>query len=364
MMIISTAAIQLFVRKRFGFKIALISGFVIAILLVSLGCLLFANGLFITPIWVFAALLLLLAVDLCVLGVRGTYERNSIYNTFSKYVSSDVVKMLVDNNSYQIEGKEQDLSVMFVDIRRFTSISEIMKPNDIVDLLNRYFTFASNIVKKYNGTIDKFMGDGMLAFWNAPVPMENHQELALKAALDMQKEISVFNKDLKNIFDLELEIGISIHVAATFVGNIGSEHLVSYTIIGDSVNLTSRLETMCKVYGVGIVISEFIKNATKEDFYFRYLDDIKVYGKNEPIKIYMPMYRQDAEAMAEELSKYDNAVGMYRSMKFEDALKEFNALLAIRPNSTLYKLYISRVEHFIANPPNQDWDGTFAFDSK
>jgi adenylate cyclase len=239
-----------------------------------------------------------------------------------------------------------------------------MKPNDIVELLNRYFTFASNIVKKYNGTIDKFMGDGMLAFWNAPVPMENHQELALKAALDMQKEIAVFNKDLKNIFDLELEIGISIHVAATFVGNIGSEHLVNYTIIGDSVNLTSRLETMCKVYGVGIVISEYIKNATKEDIYFRYLDNIKVYGKNEPIKIYMPMYRQDAEAIAEELSKYDSAMDMYRSMKFEDALKEFNELLAMRPNSILYKLYISRVEYFIANPPNNDWDGTFAFDSK
>jgi adenylate cyclase len=273
---------------------------------------------------------------------------------------------LVRSGSYQIDDKEQDLSVMFVDIRRFTSISEIMNPNDIVNLLNKYFTFTSSIVKKYSGTIDKFMGDGMLAFWNAPVEIENHQQMALMAGLEMQKELSTFNKSIKNIFNLELEIGVAIHIAPTFVGNIGSEHLLNYTIIGDSVNLASRLESMCKVYGVGIVISETIKEGVKEDLgvYFRYLDAIKVYGKQQAIKIYTPMYKQDVDAMAEELNKYDNAMNLYLSKNFGDALKLFNELLTIKPNSILYKLYIERIEHYLNNPPEQDWDGSFAFTSK
>jgi len=363
-LILFAAVIQLFVSRRFTFKIYLTSAFGIAIVMTLSISLLFTKGLFLTPMWVFSVLLLMLAVELCILGIRSVYEKNSIYNTFSKYVSSDIVKILVRNNSHQIDGKEQNLSVMFVDIRRFTSISEVMKPNDIVDLLNNYFTFASGIVKKYSGTIDKFMGDGMLAFWNAPVEIENHQSLALNAALDMQKKLAGFNKDIKDLFNLEIEIGIAIHSAPTFVGNIGSQHLLSYTIIGDSVNLASRLESMCKIYGVGIVISETIKDAVSEDFYFRYIDKIKVYGKTQPIGIYMPMYKQDADAMAEELSKYEQAINLYLSMNFEDALKAFNELSAGRTNSVLYNLYISRIEHFIENPPEQDWDGCFTFLNK
>ena len=364
MLILATAAIQLFVSRRYGFKIYLLSAFAITALAVLSACLLFTKGLFLTPIWVIAALALMLAVELCIAGVRSAYERNSIYNTFSKYVSSDIVKILVRSNSYQIDGKELNLSVMFVDIRKFTSISEIMKPNDIVDLLNKYFTFASGIVKKYNGTIDKFMGDGMLAFWNAPVEIENHQNLALEAALEMQKKLTEFNNDIKDLFNLELEIGIALHIAPTFVGNIGSKHLLSYTIIGDSVNLTSRLESMCKIYGSGIVVSESIKDTVSGDFYFRYLDKIKVFGKTQPIGIYMPMYKQDADAMAEELSKYEQAISLYLSMNFENALKAFNELSAARADSVLYDLYISRTEHFIANPPPGDWDGCFTFLSK
>ncbi|MCL1833180.1 MAG: adenylate/guanylate cyclase domain-containing protein [Leptospirales bacterium] len=368
LLIILTASILLFVSKRYGLKIYLAGVFGIAAVMILAISLLFTKGLFLTPMWVFATLALMLAVELLIVGIRSASERNSIYNTFSKYVSSDIVKILVRNNSAQIAGKEQDLSVMFVDIRRFTSISETMQPNDIVDLLNRYFTFVSGIVKKYNGTIDKFMGDGMLAFWNAPVEIENHQELALRAALDMQKKLGEFNKDIKDLFHLELEIGIAIHIAPTFVGNIGSQHLLSYTIIGDSVNLASRLESMCKIYGVGIVISESIKESIKEemsaDLYFRYLDKITVYGKTQPIGIYMPMYKQDAAAMAGELDKYEEAMDLYLTMKFQDALKEFKELSAMRANSVLYNLYVSRIEHFIANPPEQDWDGCFTFLSK
>jgi adenylate cyclase len=363
-LIIFVAAIQLFVSRRYGIKIYLASTLGIAIVMSLAVALLFTKGLFLTPMWVFAVLLLMLAVELCIFGVQSAYERNSIYNTFSKYVSSDIVKILVRNNSSQIDGKEQMLSVMFVDIRRFTSISEIMKPDDIVDLLNKYFTFISAIVKKYNGTIDKFMGDGMLAFWNAPVEIENHQYLALKAALDMHKKLAEFNNDIKDLFNLKIEIGVAIHTAPTFVGNIGSQHLLSYTIIGDSVNLASRLESMCKIYGVGIVISETIKEAVGDEFYFRYLDKIKVYGKTQPIGIYMPMYKQDADVMSEELNKYENAMNLYLSRNFKDALKAFNELLAGKTDSVLYNLYISRIEHFLENPPEQDWDGCFTFLSK
>jgi adenylate cyclase len=284
---------------------------------------------------------------------------------FSKYVSSDVVQNLVRSNSYRMEGKEENLSILLVDICRFTSISEAMRPNDVVDILNNFFTFTTDIVKKYNGTIDKFIGDAMLAFWNAPLATDNHQTLAVMAALDMQRDIALLNKSMEKDLGIQLDISLAVHCAPTFVGNIGSKHLVNYTIIGDSVNFTSRMEALYKMYGVRIVVSESVSAAVRSDeFHFQYLDNIKVSGKKKSVKIYTVMYRQDAGKILAELDKYDHAVKLYQAMNFKAALGEFAELSGMRPDSALYKLYMARTEQLISNPPADDWNGCFTLLNK
>jgi adenylate cyclase len=364
-LILSAAALMIFVRRRYGFMIYLASTFGVAALAAGPFCALFARGLFLTPIWLAFTLSLMLFVNLCVSAVRNIYERNAIYRMFSNYVSSDVVRNLVRSDSYSIEGKEENLSIMFVDICRFVSISENMRPNDVVSLLNSFFTFTTDMVKKYHGTIDKFIGDAMLAFWNAPVAMDNHQNLAVMAALDMQRDIALLNKNMEKDFGVKIDISISVHSASTFVGNIGSKHLVNYTIIGDSVNFTSRMEAMYKVYGVRIVVSETVKVAVPGDeYYFQYLDKVIAFGKESAMKIYTVMYTRDAEKMKAELDKYNHAIMLYQSRNFAPALGEFRELLGMRPDSALYKLYISRAEHMIASPPPDDWNASFMFQNK
>jgi len=364
LLILAAAAFQIFMRRKFGFSMYAATTLGVAAIAAIMFSILFSHGLFLSPVWLLLTLLLMLVVDMCVFAVRSVYERNSIYRTFSKYISSNIVKRLVRTSSYRVGGAEKNLSIMFTDIRHFSQISESMLPNDLVSLLNHYFTFTSNTVKKYNGTVDKFLGDGMLAFWNAPGDTMHHQRLSVKAALDMQAFLPALNREIREKFGMDIEIGIALNAAPTFVGNVGSKNMMAYTIIGDSVNLTSRLEALSKVYGVGIVTTESVRNACQQDFHFRYLDKVRVYGKSNYVKIYEPISLKDAEIIEPELKKHAHAINLYLSMNFTEAAKAFRTLLAARPDSCLYKLYAERSEELAANPPEQDWDGSVAFANK
>jgi adenylate cyclase len=260
-------------------------------------------------------------------------------------------------------GEERTLSIMFADIRGFSTISEKLSPQKIVQLLNRYFTTMTAIIKKRSGTVDKFIGDSVMSFWNAPTHVHAHQKVAVQAALDMQESLVRLNDEIRPEFGVDIDMGISVHCGATYVGNIGSKGTINYTIIGDSVNIASRLERLCKRYGVGILVSDDVRQACGSEFVFRYIDATNLRGKKNPVRVYSPMRKKDAAAVKDELAAWDSAMSFYTKGDFTAALEIFDRLLSERPDSVLYQTFSARAGKLIVDPP-LDWSGVWASDAR
>jgi adenylate cyclase len=206
---------------------------------------------------------------------------------FSKYVSKDVVEEILRNeSSLELRGQKLHMSVYFSDIRGFTSFSEKMDPVELSDLLNKYFTPMSAIITRHQGTIDKYIGDAIMAMFGAPINYQDHAFKACHAAIDCVVALEKINQDFSAKNWPKIDIGIGINSGFMNAGNIGSETIQNYTVIGDSVNLGSRLESLTKEYGVKIIISEFTFEIVKESFICRELDKVNVKGKKEPVRIY------------------------------------------------------------------------------
>lgn len=210
-------------------------------------------------------------------------ERRIIKSTFSKYVSPSVVERII-NNPPELGGIDVNLTVFFSDIRDFTSISELLSPQELVKLLNSYLSIMTDVIFEYDGTLDKYIGDAIMCFWGAPDPQINHAELACKAALKQIERLKEFNQTLSEKF--KINIGIGINSGIMTVGNMGSHGRMSYTLTGDNVNLASRLEGANKVYGTNIIVSEYTYTMVKDKFVFRELDSIRVKGKHRSVVIY------------------------------------------------------------------------------
>lgn len=218
-----------------------------------------------------------------------TEEENVKYirSTFSKFVSKDVVNQLLANpDALKLGGDKKEITVFFSDIRGFTTISESLDPESLVMLLNDYLSEMTEIVLEYRGTVDKYMGDAIMAFWGAPVPMEEHAYMACIASLKQLESLNALQEKWKDKNLPIIDIGIGLNTGAAVVGNIGSSHRMDYTVMGDTINLGSRLEGTNKVYGTRIIISEYVYEHVKEKVFVRELDLIKVKGKNEPVRIY------------------------------------------------------------------------------
>jgi adenylate cyclase len=322
------------------------------------------GGLFVAPTYFLFAVTYMFLGHLVIISIQSRSERNLLYRTFSRYISPSIVKKLSRLPVDSLEGEEQEVSIMFSDIHRFSSISENMLPKDVVRMLNIYFAFMTKRIEKSSGVLDKFVGDGILSFWNAPIKLQGHQRIAVRTALEIQKEIGSLNKEIHSDFGINIKVGLSIHCSAVFIGNVGSTEKMDYTIIGDGVNMASRLESLCKEYGVGIIVSEYIRSAASgKEFVFRYLDNVRVRGRNASMKIYEPMYLGDAEEMSVELKKWGRFIDLYNSKDFEKAIRLINELLYMKPDSVLYKLYKKRVKRLIENPP-KTWSGVWYFDDK
>lgn len=218
-----------------------------------------------------------------------TEEENVKYirSTFSKFVSKDIVNELLANpESLKLGGEKKELTVFFSDIRGFTTLSEALSPEDLVQLLNEYLSIMTNLVIAYRGTIDKYMGDAIMAFWGAPVKNDDHAYFACLAAIIQLEELKVMQDRWAANGIPVIDIGIGLNTGDAVVGNMGSSHRMDYTVMGDTINLGSRLEGTNKSYGTHIIISEFTYAKVKDRIYARELDDIKVKGKNEPVKIF------------------------------------------------------------------------------
>ncbi len=295
-----------------------------------------------------------------------TRTRTHMDSLFGQYVPPDLVKeMSRDPENYSLASQKLELSVLFSDIRDFTSISEGLDAAELSDLINQYLTPMTRIVHITKGTIDKYIGDAVMAFWGAPLKDPHHAARAVGAGIDMLKALGSLNEDFKKKGWPHIAIGIGINTGSMNVGNMGSEFRQAYTVMGDAVNLGSRLEALTKSYGVAFIVSEFTRWAAPE-FFYRELDRVRVKGKEEPVTIYEPLGMKDElkAQVIDDARLFENALRYYRDQKWDEAEKILKELQVIEPHNFLFRLYRERIEIFRQDPPADDWDGVFVHKTK
>lgn len=287
---------------------------------------------------------------------------------FRMYLPSTLVKQLIaSGEDITIGGKERDLTLFFSDIADFTSISETIEPQELLLQLSEYFDTMTTIIEAEKGTVDKFIGDAVMAFWGAPIKNENHPYDACRAALLCQEKIEVLNHRWGKEGKKEFHTRIGIHTARTIVGNIGAEQRMNYTVLGDGVNLASRLEGVNKLYKTKIIIGHTTYKEIKNLFHCRILDKITVKGKNETIKIYELLGEiddQKSEENADIASSFLSIYEKYVNREWIDALKELKELKERYPSDYISGMYIKRCEEFIKTPPSNVWDEVIRIEVK
>jgi adenylate cyclase len=293
-------------------------------------------------------------------------EKKKIRGAFQYYLTASVInEMLKDPSKLKLGGDKKDLTVLFSDIRGFTTISEKLTPEDLVRLLNEYLTAMTNIVFKYDGLLDKYMGDAIMAVFGAPLDQPDHAVRACRTALDMMEELKILQKKWADEGRPVLDIGIGINSGDMVVGNMGSEMRFDYTVMGDMVNLGSRLEGINKEYGTNIVISEYTYAAVKDVLFCRQLDSVKVKGKKLPAMIYELLgEKKDAERWEKAVSLFEEGLSKYKQGLWDEAITAFRKVLELRPDDAPAKLYIDRCQELKKNPPEGPWDGVFTMTRK
>lgn len=292
-------------------------------------------------------------------------EKRFISKAFGHYVSPQVVNQLTKKpESLSLSGEQKNLTVLFSDIRGFTTISEHMSSEQLGRFMNEYLTAMSTIIMENYGTVDKYIGDAIMAIWGAPLDDRDHAANTVRTAFHMMKKLRELQPIWRERDFPSIDIGIGINTGIMSVGNFGSNQRFDYTVMGDNVNLASRLEGSNKTYGTNIIISEFTKEAMGGRFYCRFLDMVRVKGKEQPVKIYEPLCEDEpAESIKQEVERFMEAVGYYQRQLFDDAMPIFKELHKANPLK-LYKLYVERTETYQAAPPPDDWDGSFTFTTK
>ena len=285
---------------------------------------------------------------------------------FGQYVPPELVDEMAKNpEGYSMEGRKADLTVLFSDVRGFTTISEGLEPDQLASLMNEYLGAMTEVIRERRGTLDKYIGDAIMAFWGAPVTNSEHARHAVLTALEMQRAMLELNKDLLDKGWPELKIGVGVNTGPMTVGDMGSPVRKAYTVMGDAVNLGSRLEGITKQYGVGVIIGEETKDRLGSDFVLRELDRVRVKGKIEPIGIYEPLGTVDQleAATLDQVATWNQTLQAYRAQDWDRAEILLENLTRKHPHY-LYDLYAERIKMYRENPPGPDWDGVTTFSTK
>ena len=286
---------------------------------------------------------------------------------FGQYVPPELVdKMAADPQKYNMEPRAADLTILFSDVRGFTSISEALKPEDLREYINEYLTTMSQIIRGgYHGTLDKYIGDAIMAFWGAPVDDPEHARHGVLAGIAMQKECQALNERFHARGWPKLKIGVGLNTGNVRVGDMGSQIRRAYTVMGDAVNVASRLEGRTKTYGVGILVGEATRNAIK-DMVFREVDRIKVKGKDAALTIFEPLGLEGEveRGVLEELKLWQQTLRAYRAQQWDTVELNLLNLQRMNPECELYHLYGVRVAEFRRTPPPAGWTGVTVFDEK
>jgi adenylate cyclase len=282
--------------------------------------------------------------------------KRQLTSLFGQYVPPELVEeMSRDPENYSMAGRKAELTVLFSDVRGFTTISEGLEPDQLAALMNEYLGAMTEIVRDNRGTLDKYIGDAIMAFWGAPVDDPEHAKHAVLTALKMQEGLVDLNRTLVAKGWPDLKIGIGVNTGIMTVGDMGSPVRQSYTVMGDAVNLGSRLEGITKQYGVGIIVGEETRERLNNDFVFRELDRVRVKGKDEPIGIYEPVALEGtlSKAQTEELKLWMQTLRLYRSQSWDSA--EVSLLNLSRANPRyLYEVYEARITHYRKEPPGAE----------
>ncbi len=295
-------------------------------------------------------------------------EKATIRNAFGRYLPEKVVSQLIENPGLlKLGGEVRFLSILFSDVAGFTTISEKLTPTELVHLLNEYLTAMTDIIMKYDGIIDKYEGDAIMAEFGAPLPDELHAHKACYAALEMQEKLVEMRVKWKKEGRPELRARAGINSGQVVLGNMGSQSVFDYTVMGDNVNLASRLEGANKEYGSYIMISEWTQELVKDDIITRELDLIRVKGKVKGVKVFEVVARASVGITATKkkaLENYNQGLAAYRQQRWDEAIVYFKAALNVDPGDEPSKVYVERCEEFKKNPPPENWDGVFTMTTK
>ncbi len=294
-------------------------------------------------------------------------EKRRIRRSFSQYVSPKVIQLIEREPAKYLSpgGEMKDLTVMFSDIRSFTTISEALTPNELVLLLNEYLGEMTSIIFHRLGTLDKYIGDAIMAFWGSPVPQEDHARRACAAAIEMQRRLRELNKQWAEQGRKQLAIGVGVNTGPMSVGNMGSPQRLAWTVMGDNVNLASRLEGINKHYHTGIVISEFTRQQVGDGFVARELDRIRVKGKLHPVGIYELLdFANGASKYDDLLTRFADALCAYRSQCWQQAIEKLEQLLVTYPEDGPSKEFLRRCHEYLGHPPAAGWDGVYVMETK
>ncbi|WP_418179063.1 CHASE2 domain-containing protein [Aliarcobacter lanthieri] len=329
--------------------------------------LLFNFGVAINIVFPFLAILFGAILSLIFDYFYNIRSEKAVKAKFASKVSKSVMEDILKNsNKDEFSAKNKEVTIFFSDIRGFTNISEQLNAKDLIKFLNRYMEPMSEIIIKYQGTIDKFIGDAIMAYWNAPIDIKNHADMALKASLEQLKELEKLNLELKKENLPQIDIGIGLNTGEVIVGEMGSSLRSDYTVIGDSINLGSRVESLCKYYGSKLNITNFTKDKLKDEYTLRFLDFVMVKGKNEPVEIWQVLgYKDINYDLKDELELHHRAIDLYKNSDFVEALEIFKKLENINSkiSKKIYKIYIQRCEEFIKTPP-KNFDGVYEHSTK
>jgi len=329
-------------------------------------------------LWTQAALVLPMAASL--LMIAALYTVNMAYGyfiesrskrqfteLFGQYVPPELVdKMAEDPEQYDMEGKSEELTVLFSDIVGFTSISESLEPRELAAFINEYLTSMSLVIRDHGGTLDKYIGDAIMAFWGAPVADTQHAVHAVNAALAMQAELERINREVIGPKGWpRIRIGVGVNSGVMRVGDMGSRIRRAYTVMGDPVNLGSRLEGLTRDYGVGILVGEETRRRAA-GFVFREIDRVKVKGKDEPVAIFEPLGREGevSKPRQDEAKLWHQCLLQYRAQDWDHAEMSLINLTRMNPQAKLYQEFVERIAALRREPPGSGWDGVTAFKTK
>ncbi len=294
-------------------------------------------------------------------------QKRFIRSAFSTYLAPTVVQQLIDSpENLELGGEEREITAFFSDVQGFTSISEKLTPPELVELLNEFLTEMTNIILKHEGTVDKFEGDAIIAFYGAPNALENQAETACLTCVDMQKRLGELREKWHQEGKPELKMRIGLSTGPAVVGNMGSRNRMDYTMMGDTVNTAARLEGVNKIYGIYTLVCETTFKKASQRIWGREIDSINVVGKAEPVTVYQILgYAGDIDdTLLKMTGLYAEGLHLYRQQRWDSAIEKFDAALNISPDDGPSIEMKDRCTHYKKEPPSPDWNGSYTMKTK